>query len=150
MIILGIDPGYRESGYGIMNDYHYIASGVLKLYKAECKLLTIYQNISDLCKQHIVDVMVIENVFVNKNVQTTLKLGYVVGISILVAETYGIPYELFSPKAIKKQLISGQVSKEQVRARVSEILQVNIVNLHESDALAACITWICKKEQAAI
>ena len=98
MVILGIDPGLRNIGYGLINSENnciiIITSGHFtinsKLSFPE-RLKSIYDNIQNLLNDYNPDVMAIENVFVNKNAKVSLKLGHARGVIILAVINQGIP-----------------------------------------------------------
>lgn len=149
-VILGIDPGTRVLGYGVINvnkgSLKLIDSGIIDLRRIDNsyeKLRTIFQEVNNLIRLHQPNEMSIEAPFFGKNVQSMLKLGRAQGIAIASAINNGIPIFEYAPKMIK-QAISGKgsASKEQVAALVSAILKLGYIphNLDTTDAIAAAIT----------
>jgi len=122
MLILGIDPGTIKTGYGIIkyeNDFlTSINFGTISIPSKKNipqKLEIIYDNISALIKKYRPDQYAIETAFYGKNVQSTLKIGYARGVSILAAVHNGLEVNEYSPREIKKSVVgSGAASKEQV------------------------------------
>ncbi|MBA4251469.1 MAG: crossover junction endodeoxyribonuclease RuvC [Chlorobiaceae bacterium] len=149
MIILGIDPGTIKTGYGIIkyeNDFlTSINFGTISIPSKKNipqKLEIIYDNISALIKKYRPDQYAIETAFYGKNVQSTLKIGYARGVSILAAVHNGLEVNEYSPREIKKSVVgSGAASKEQVNFMIKTLLNLKKekIKLDESDALAVAI-----------
>ena len=122
MIILGVDPGSNFTGYAVIkNDKNIITritSGVIKLPTVKSlsqKLEIIYDGLIEIIKKYPPDEFVIETAFYGKNVQSTLKLGYVRGVSMLAAAHNKVPVNEYSPREIKKAVVgNGVAAKEQV------------------------------------
>ncbi|MFO7889705.1 MAG: crossover junction endodeoxyribonuclease RuvC [bacterium] len=157
MVILGIDPGLRNIGYGLIdsenNSIKKISSGNFsinpKLSFPE-RLKKIYDHVQYLLDDYDPDVMAIENVFVNKNAKVSLKLGHARGVIILAVAKRGIPITEYSPREIKKSIVGvGRASKTQVQAMVSQILRINNIKLQEdeADGLAVAICHEFRKNK---
>ncbi len=157
MIILGIDPGLRSIGYGLIdsanNTIKTISSGNFsinpKLSFPE-RLKKIYDNIQGLLDDHRPDVMAIENVFVNKNAKVSLKLGHARGVIILAVVNRGIPIAEYSPREIKQSIVGvGRASKKQVQAMVMHILNMynKTLQADEADGLAVAVCHEFKKKK---
>ena len=149
MIILGIDPGTRITGYGIIsiknNSFIKIACGSI-LLKAENsipqRLEVIYREINKLVKKYKPDEFAIETAFYGKNVQSAMKIGYARGVAILCAVHNNIPAGEYSPREVKKSVVGrGAASKEQVSFMVKTLLNVKHekIKTDESDALAIAL-----------
>lgn len=149
MIILGVDPGTIITGYGIIrhdkNTFTHISNGLIKLPASNDlphKLELIYNGLSEIIKTFKPDEFVIETAFYGKNVQSTLKIGYARGVSILAAVHNKIPVSEYSPREIKKAVVGkGAASKEQVSFMIKSLLNIRSKKMKpdESDALAAAL-----------
>ena len=153
MIILGVDPGSNITGYAVIknegNKISRVSSGLIKLPSSKSlsqKLEIIYDKLDGLIKKHLPDEFVIETAFYGKNVQSTLKIGYVRGVSILAAAHNKIPINEYSPREIKKAVVgNGAAAKEQVNYMVKNILDLKgKMKYDESDALAIAMCHIFK------
>lgn len=149
-IILGIDPGTRIMGFGVIkmqgSQFSFVEMGVLDLKKEDdtlLKLEKIHEEIIRIIHRHTPDFMSIETPFYGKNVQSLIKLGRAQGVAIAAALSLQVPVYEYAPLKIKQSLTgNGSASKEQVCAMVLRIL--NIHNEHPryldaTDALAAAI-----------
>jgi crossover junction endodeoxyribonuclease RuvC len=149
MIILGVDPGTIVTGYGIINYERnvsiHITNGLIKLPTSADlahKLELIYDGLSGIIKMYKPDEFAIETAFYGKNVQSTLKIGYARGVSILAAVHNRIPISEYSPREIKKSVVGkGAASKEQVSFMIKSLLNLKSVKMKpdESDALATAL-----------
>ncbi|MBN1756470.1 crossover junction endodeoxyribonuclease RuvC [bacterium] len=149
MNILGIDPGTRFLGWGILNQLEgvnrYSQSGrLVPKGDDKCqKLQDIFSTIRKIIKDQQIDVVAIERTFYSKNIQTTLRLGEVIAAVILAAMEEGITVEEYPPKLVKQSVTgNGNASKSQVAFMVSKILNVkSIKSADEYDALAVSLCW---------
>jgi crossover junction endodeoxyribonuclease RuvC len=157
VVILGIDPGLRKIGYGLIksedNCIKIITSGNFiinsKLSFPE-RLKSIHDHIQDLLNNYNPDVMAIENVYVNKNAKVSLKLGHARGVIILAVMNKGIPITEYSPREIKQSIVGiGRASKTQIQAMVLQILNLKNKKLQEdeADGLAVAICHEFKKNK---
>lgn len=150
-IIIGIDPGTRVMGYGILGikgkEPQLIAMGVLKLNLMDdhyMRLHHIYERVSGLVKQYLPDEMAIEAPFFGKNVQSMLKLGRAQGVAMTAALNQQIPITEYEPRKIKIAITgNGAASKEQVCAMLQRTLHIAQEDLPKfldaTDALAAAL-----------
>lgn len=148
-IILGIDPGTRIAGYGVIRiigqRIELIQYGVLKLDKYnshQLKLKKIYERITQLIEEFLPDEVAIEDPFYGKNPQSMLKLGRAQGVAMAAALNRGIPIVEYSPKTVKMSVTgSGNASKEQVAFMLQSILKQELQPeyLDASDAVAIAI-----------
>ncbi len=155
MIILGIDPGTKFTGYGIIvfrnNELTYIDSGIIEPPKTASlaeKLEKIYDEIEKLIKKYRPTEFSLETAFYGKNVQSVMKIGYVRGISLLVSAHNGLDPAQYSPREIKKAVVgNGGASKEQVQFMIKKLLGLKKEKMKtdESDALATAICHAFKK-----
>jgi crossover junction endodeoxyribonuclease RuvC len=129
-IILGVDPGTRIAGYGVIKiigqRIELLQYGVLKLDKYnthEIKLKKIFDRITQLIDEYLPDEMAIEDPFFGKNAQSMLKLGRAQGVAMAAALNRSIPIVEYSPKTIKMSVTgNGNASKEQVALMIEHIL----------------------------
>lgn len=147
MIILGIDPGSRTTGYGLIdnqpNQLRYISSGYIKLTgdKLPQRLGQIFQQIEQLIETHRPEHMSIENVFMQRNADSALKLGQARGAAICAAYQAGLEIAEYAPREIKQALVgSGAAGKEQVQHMVRRLLGLQgELQADEGDGLAIAI-----------
>lgn len=147
MIILGIDPGSRVTGYGFIKNHpdrlQYIASGFIKVKGEQFpqKLGYIFQQLSELIKTYQPQQMSIETVFMHKNADSALKLGQARGAAICAGHHAGLDISEYAPREIKLTIVGkGGAQKEQVRHMVTHLLSIRQkLQFDESDALATAI-----------
>lgn len=148
--ILGIDPGTRIMGYGLIKtigrDFRFIDMGVLNMTRISDpleRLEKIHEEIYRLVEEHRPDCLSIETPFYGKNVQSLIKLGRAQGVAIAAAMALGLEVHEYAPLKIKQSLTGkGSASKEQVCAMVFRLLNIRSEQprfLDASDALAAAI-----------
>lgn len=148
-IILGIDPGTRFLGYGLLrinNDKVTILQyGVLNLTKYTtqgAKFLKIHERVLGILEEFLPDEIAIESPFFGKNVQSMLKLGRVQGMVMSLAFSKSIPIAEYEPKKIKQSVTgNGNASKEQVAKMVEIIGNIKLdAKMHDAtDALGIAI-----------
>ena len=147
MIILGIDPGSRVTGFGLVdnqtNRIGYIASGHIKVSGDSLpqRLGYIFAAIDDVIKQHSPEQMGIENVFMARNADSALKLGQARGAAICAAHQAGLEIAEYAPREIKQAVVgTGAATKEQVQHMVVSILKLGGTPAPDAaDALAAAL-----------
>jgi crossover junction endodeoxyribonuclease RuvC len=143
--ILGIDPGSRITGYGIIdvdrNHNRHVASGHLRIEGASLahRLQNIFQGISEIIDQHRPDEMAIERVFMHRNAESALKLGQARGAAICAAGTLQVAE--YSAREIKLAVVGkGAGSKEQVQHMVKVLLNLDAKpQADEADALGVAL-----------
>ena len=148
MLALGVDPGSRVTGYGLIaktsGRMTYIQAGVItppiKLPFFE-RVYYIFQSTRDIISRYQPRELAIEEVFFAKNVKSSLKLGHARGAVLIAAVESGLKIFEYSPLEIKKSTVGyGRASKEQVRSMVKTILNLKSEPLLDaSDALATAI-----------
>lgn len=156
MIIIGVDPGTIITGFGIIkyekNKLHFIHSGIIKtpsIKEIPPRLEVIYSELDKLIKFYKPSQFAIETAFYGKNVQSLLKIGYVRGISLLLAQQSNLEISEYSPREIKKSVVgNGAASKEQVQFMIKKLMSLknDISTFDESDALAIAICHAFKKD----
>ena len=147
-IILGIDPGSRITGYGLIQvektQVSYVASGCIRIPTDDLplRLLTIYQNIGELISQYAPHQAAIEQVFVGKSVSSALKLGHARGAAILAIAEAGLPLGEYAPRTIKQAVAgTGAADKEQVQAMVVRLLDLNRTPSADAADALACLLY---------
>lgn len=145
--ILGIDPGSRQTGYGLidtdgMQSVH-IDSGCIYA-KGESfpqRLGYIFQHVSELIVEYQPTELSIEQVFVNKNVDSALKLGQARGAAICAAVQGGLSVHEYTPKAVKSAVVgTGNATKEQVQHMMSMLLKLEKgLQADQADALGIAL-----------
>lgn len=149
MILLGLDPGLGTTGWGMIladgNRLSHIANGQIRtdaaLPLAE-RLLHLDRELTDLILAHRPDGAAVEEVFVNANPQSTLKLGQARGVVLLGAARAGVPVGEYAARLVKKSVVGvGNAAKDQVHAMVQRLLPgATISGADAADALAVAIT----------
>ncbi len=148
MIVLGIDPGLRKTGWGIVkfngNNLSYINDGYLIQNDVNSlgeKLLKIFNDLTKIITDFSPDLIGIEQTFVGSGNVSSLKLGMARGVCILASAKMGIEIIELQPKLVKKNITgSGIASKDQVKEMVKKLLNINPKNEDSSDALAVAIS----------
>lgn len=148
MRVFGIDPGSNITGYGIVevkgSTTSHIENGGIHLpssLQLPEKLSQIYRDISLLIEKFQPNAVAIENIFVAKNVASTMKLGQVRGVAILAATNAGIPITEYTPTQVKQALTGhGRAPKEQIQQMVKTMLKLPDIAFEDaSDALAIAL-----------
>jgi crossover junction endodeoxyribonuclease RuvC len=145
--ILGIDPGLRATGYGILerdgNRLCYVASGCVRSIGTHLplRLKSILDGLSEVIARHAPHQVAIEQVFVNVNPQSTLLLGQARGTAICAAVIGGLPVSEYTALQVKQAVVgSGHAAKAQVQEMVRRLLSLNSApGLDAADALACAI-----------
>ena len=149
MRILGLDPGLGTTGWGLIqaegNRLSHIANGQLKTDSATPlpqRLARLADELEALIAEHRPDGAAVEEVFVNANPQSTLKLGQARGVAIMVAARGGIAVGEYAARLVKKAIVgTGGADKAQVHAMVARLLPgAKIAGPDAADALAVAIT----------
>ena len=149
MIILGLDPGLGTTGWGLIqadgNRLSHLANGQLKTDASETlprRLSHLASQLEAIIADHAPEAAAVEEVFVNKNPQSTLKLGQARGVVLMVAARAGIDVGEYAARLVKKAVVgTGAADKVQVHAMVQRLLPgVKIVGADSADALAVAIT----------
>ncbi len=146
--ILGIDPGSRITGFGVIecatNHIKYLDSGVIRLPQGSLseRLYQIFDGIGTVIKQHRPHVTAVEKVFVSVNPQSALKIGHARGSAICACAAHGVEIHEYAAREIKRTVTgTGTASKEQVKYMVLMLLGLERLDVQdEADALAAAIT----------
>jgi crossover junction endodeoxyribonuclease RuvC len=149
MIIIGLDPGLGTTGWGLIaadgNRLSHIANGQVRTDAAmplPTRLVALHAALTDVILQHRPDGAAVEEVFVNANPQSTLKLGQARGVILLAAASAGIVVGEYAARLVKKAVVgTGAAEKAQVHAMVARLLPgAKIAGADAADALAVAIT----------
>jgi crossover junction endodeoxyribonuclease RuvC len=147
--ILGLDPGLGTTGWGLIqadgNRLAHIANGQIKTDTGAAlprRLAALADQLEALIADHAPAAAAVEEVFVNQNPQSTLKLGQARGIVLMCAARAGMEVGEYAPRLVKKAVVgTGGAEKAQVHAMVSRLLPgAKIVGPDAADALAVAIT----------
>ena len=146
-IILGIDPGSRVTGYGLIecsgNTIGYVASGVIRLQQTDmvARLDQLYTSLGELLVMHSPTEAAVEKVFVGKSADSALKLGQARGVAMLALARADLAIAEYAPRAIKQAVTgSGAADKRQVCDMVMRNLSLSgMPSSDASDALAIAL-----------
>jgi len=145
--ILGIDPGLRLTGFGVVDcdgrRLVYVASGVIRtgLGSAPTRLGVIARDLAHVLADYAPAEVVVERVFVNVNPTSTLLLGQARGAAIAAAALAGLPVHEYTPGQIKQAVVGGgRAAKTQVQAMIMRLLALpGLPSPDAADALAAAV-----------
>ncbi len=146
-IILGVDPGLRRTGFGLIEVRErravYLASGTIRTPDADLatRLGTIFNGLRELAEQYRPTVAAIEKVFVNVNPASTLLLGQARGAAITALVNAALPVHEYTALQLKKAVTGqGHATKEQVQAMVQRLLSLpGLPSPDAADALACAL-----------
>jgi len=147
--VLGIDPGFRKTGYAVIkkieNKILVVEYGLIKTNIKESpakRLMEIFKSIDTLVKDQSPDLVAIETIYSGKNYQSLLKLGQARAAAIIAASINGVDIEEFAPRKIKKIITGkGNASKLSVKYMVEKFLNISLPEkeLDISDACAIAL-----------
>ncbi len=148
MIILGIDPGSRITGYGVVvrkaGKLHYLGSGCIRVGEGSLpdRLAKIHAGVSDIIRQFEPTQFAIEQVFMAKNPDSALKLGQARGAAIVAATQAELPVAEYSARQIKQAVVGkGSADKTQVQHMVRHLL--SLPGTPQADAADALAVALC-------
>lgn len=150
MRALGLDPGGRMTGYGVVElgeaGLRYIDAGVISLQHDPSdfplRLRHLYQRVQVLLQDHRIQEVALENCHYARNAQATIRLGQVSGVLLLAAAATGLPTREYAPGVIRRAVVGyGAATKAQVKKMVCRLLGIREAGLstHAADALAVAI-----------
>ena len=151
MRVLGIDPGSRITGYGLVDQHGsrliHVDNGAIFTDKAEDfpgRLRIIFDGLSSVISQYQPDAVAIEDVFVSENVRSALKLGQARGAAIAAAVHAGLPVAEYTASQVKQAVVGqGRAAKEQVQKMLKALLGLpEVAQADDSDALAVAVCHI--------
>jgi crossover junction endodeoxyribonuclease RuvC len=145
--IIGIDPGSRSTGFGVIDSdglrHSYVASGFIKISGDELseRLGMIFHEISLVIDKWQPQSMAVEQVFVNKNVDSALKLGQARGAAICAGINAKLGIGEYTPRAVKKAVVGhGAAEKQQIQQMMKILLKLDFVpQTDEADGLAIAL-----------
>lgn len=146
-LILGIDPGSRKTGFGIIELVNgragYITSGVIRIPELGLpqRLKVIFDSITQISSQYALDEVAVEQVFMAKNASSALKLGQARGAAITAAVVLGLPVFEYEARKIKQSVVgNGGADKLQVQHMVKTLLRLPAAPQEDAaDALAVAL-----------
>ncbi len=151
MRVIGIDPGLRNLGWGVIDSdgsrLRHVANGVLHSEGTDLaqRLLSLHQQLTEVFHAHSPETSAVEQTFVNKDAVATLKLGQARAIALLVPAQFGLDVGEYAPNAVKKTVVGvGHADKVQVAHMVRmQLPGVQIAGADSADALAIamCHAW---------
>jgi crossover junction endodeoxyribonuclease RuvC len=153
--ILGIDPGSRLTGFGVLDfdgdKPSYVASGTVKSLDGTFpdRLKQIFESVGEIVAEYRPDIVAIETVFMARNPGSALKLGQARSAALCATFAFDVEVFEYAPREIKQAVVgTGAASKEQVQHMVVSMLQLSATPAEDaSDALAAAI---CHGHQRAL
>ena len=147
-IILGIDPGSRVTGYGLIREggktLQYIDSGCIRTSEGELsqRLLQIFNGICQLMEKYSPNEVAIEQIFMHANPSSALKLGHARGVAMVACASHRLAVSEYSAREVKQSLVGyGAAEKTQVQHMVVNLLMLN--RSPQSDAADALAIAIC-------
>jgi crossover junction endodeoxyribonuclease RuvC len=149
LVIMGIDPGFAITGYGIVkyegNKFSVIDHGAVtteaKMPLAE-RLLLLNNGLEDIIRKYKPSAVAVEELFFNKNIKTALNVGHGRGVALLSAARMGIEVFEYTPLQVKQSVVGyGRAEKAQIQQMVKIILNLSAVPKPDdvADALAVAI-----------
>jgi crossover junction endodeoxyribonuclease RuvC len=149
MRALGVDPGTVVTGYGLVEEedarlFHLESGAIAASQRSDVakRLRLMYSRMEGLVARYKPDAFVLESSFYAKNVHTTIRLGQISGVMLLLAESAGIPVYEYSPMEVKLSVVGyGAAKKEQVYQMIGHLLKMEKMpdSHHATDALAVAV-----------
>lgn len=146
-LILGIDPGSRKTGFGVINNINgrceYVASGVIRLKNDALpeRLKVIFRSVCEVIEEYCPQQVAIEQVFMAKNASSALTLGQARGAAIVAAVSHDLEVAEYEAKKVKQSVVgNGGADKTQVQHMVKQLLKLSGVPQEDAaDALAVAL-----------
>jgi len=156
MIVLGIDPGSRITGYGIIrkdgNRLIHVDNGAIFTDAAKdfpLRLHRIFSGLVEVIERYRPDAVAVEQIFFSNNVQSALKLGQARGAAVVAGVNAGLPVFEYSALQVKQAVVGhGKAAKEQVQQMVKILL--NLPEIAQADASDALAVAICHANSSAL
>jgi crossover junction endodeoxyribonuclease RuvC len=152
MIVLGIDPGTANTGYGVVSDgrgrMHAMDGGVIETRPGlalELRLAAIHERVCGLIEEHAPDAVALEDLYFGANTSSAFAVGQARGVVMLAAGQRGIPCASYTPQQVKSAVCgTGRAPKEQVGRMVQALLALTAPPTpdHAADALAVAICHV--------
>lgn len=159
MKILGIDPGFHVTGYGLIEKVKgkpvHILHGEIKLPKNEILsdcLLRIHRKLIEIIQENQPQALAVEDIFYGKNIKSLIKQAQVRGVTILAGSEAGVPVFEYSPLEVKSAVVGyGRAEKLQVQKMVQAILSLSeMPPADASDALAVAICHMNSQKEKTV
>jgi crossover junction endodeoxyribonuclease RuvC len=160
MRVLGIDPGTRHCGFGVVeartgSRIVHIAHGVVSPRATdplENRLKLIFEKLSEVVREHAPTAFSVEDIFFAANAKSALTLGHARGVALLVAANAGLAVNAYAASVVKQAVVgTGRAEKEQVARMVSVILGIPAIDAPDAtDALAIAITHATRARTVAL
>jgi crossover junction endodeoxyribonuclease RuvC len=147
-VILGIDPGSRKTGFGVLRIDGkrplYVSSGTIRLPVNEplsARLKVLYESLTEIIETHQPVQAAIESVFVAKSADSALKLGHARGAAMVACEMHGLTVHEYAARQIKQSVVgTGAASKQQIQHMVTTLLGLSAEPQEDAaDGLAAAL-----------
>jgi len=157
--ILGIDPGLRRTGWGVIdidgNRLIFVGCGSVESHESlplSQRLLAIHEGLARVLGDFAPLEAAVENTFVNKDGASTLKLGQARGVAMLAPAKFGIPVAEYAPNQVKKTVVgAGHADKNQIRVMLGVLLpKADPRTPDAADALAIAITHAHHRQSVAL
>lgn len=156
MIVLGIDPGSRYTGYGVVRtddrEVSYVASGRIDATteeRLEDRLPIIYDGVEYVLDEFEPDEVAIESIFTAHNAKSTIKLGHARGVAVLALRNFEVPVYDYPPAKMKKTVADhGRATKEEIQRMVK--WHLDLEGSLAEDAADALSAAICHSRMASI
>ncbi len=157
--ILGIDPGLRRTGWGLVTvegtKLSHVACGTIVSNDKQplaIRLKQLHDELTRVVREAFPDEVAVEETFVNKDAQATLKLGHARAIALLVPAQSGLPVAEYAANLVKKTVVgSGHAEKRQIQAMVRVLLpKADPPSDDAADALAIAITHAHQRKARAL
>lgn len=149
MIIMGIDPGFAITGFGVVeykgNKFSVLDYGAITTdasMKMSQRLLILHNRLEEIIYKHKPDAIAIEELFFNKNIKTALTVGHGRGVAVLAAAQSGVEIFEYTPLQVKQSVVGyGRAEKAQIQQMVKAILNLSAIPKPDdvADALAVAI-----------
>ncbi|MGX9726020.1 MAG: crossover junction endodeoxyribonuclease RuvC [Candidatus Electronema sp. VV] len=155
MRIIGIDPGSRITGYGIIDklgpSLGFVACGTIRAEREKDftrRLLVIFDGLSEVIERHRPEAAAVEDVFVAHNARSALKLGQARGAAVVALLRQGLPVHGYPPRLVKQAVTGyGHAEKEQVQHMIQVLLELS--GPPSSDAADALAVAVCHAQRLA-
>lgn len=147
MRLIGLDPGLRRTGWGVIdiegNRLHHVACGVVAVADTGTlaqRLAELFRGLTAVLDRYTPEAAAVEETFVNRNAASTLKLGVARGVVLLVPAERGLPVHEYPANVIKKSVVGfGHAEKRQIALMVGKLLPGAKASADAADALAVAI-----------
>ena len=157
MFVLGIDPGLATTGYAVVGEgsegLKAAAVGVIRTDPARslaARLAELHRDLTDVIAEHHPEAVAIEQVFVNRNLETANSVGRASGVALLAAGQAGLPVFEYSPSGVKNAVVGfGGASKQQVQRMLLRRLHVQSLP-GPADAADALAVALCHLQSGAL